>query len=52
MAFNKETTQAIRAQARHSGMVTLEEDGVRKLVAGVTTVDEILEVSQREAALT
>ncbi len=52
MAFNREPTQAIRAQARRSGMVTLEEDGIRKLFAGVTTIEEVMEVTQREQVLT
>jgi len=48
MAFNREPTQHIRAQAKRSGMLSLEEDGVRKLLAGVTTIDEVMEVTQRE----
>ena len=52
MAFNREPTQHIRAQARRSGMVSLEDDGVRKLLAGVTTIDEVMEVTQREQVLT
>ena len=52
MAFRREPSRIIRAQARRSGMVTLEEDGVRKILTGVTTVDEVIEVAAREEALT
>ncbi|MBN1420149.1 MAG: Flp pilus assembly complex ATPase component TadA [Planctomycetes bacterium] len=42
MAFHKEPTNRIRAKARSEGMVTLQEDGVRKILSGMTTFDEIL----------
>ena len=33
----------LREQARLSGgLVSLQEDGVRKVLAGVTTIDEVL----------
>ena len=32
--------------ARQSGMVTLYEDGLRKVLAGVTSLDEVLRVTQ------
>ncbi|MBK9615395.1 MAG: Flp pilus assembly complex ATPase component TadA [Uliginosibacterium sp.] len=32
--------------ARQSGMVTLHEDGLRKVLAGVTSLDEVLRVTQ------
>jgi type IV pilus assembly protein PilB len=44
MTFNREPTQAIRRQARLSGMRTLLEDGVLKAVTGVTTVEEVLTI--------
>ncbi|MFH1025026.1 MAG: ATPase, T2SS/T4P/T4SS family [Planctomycetota bacterium] len=42
MAFNKAPTHLIRNQARVSGMVSLRQDGARKVIAGVTTPEEVL----------
>jgi type IV pilus assembly protein PilB len=41
------TTEAIRRQALDDGMITLREDGLAKVKAGITTLDEVL----RETAL-
>jgi len=49
MAFRREPIVEIRKQAAQSGMVTLREDGVRKVLAGVTTIPEILEITAAEA---
>jgi type II secretory ATPase GspE/PulE/Tfp pilus assembly ATPase PilB-like protein len=49
MAFRNEPTPAIRAQAESSGqLVPLMEDGVRKVLAGITTISEVLRVSHSE----
>jgi type IV pilus assembly protein PilB len=49
MAFRNEPTPAIRAQAESSGrLVPLMEDGVRKVLAGITSVPEVLRVSHIE----
>ncbi len=40
-------TEAIRGQALEDGMITLREDGLAKVKAGITTLDEVL----RETAL-
>ena len=45
MAFNKKPTMELRAKARSEGMLTLQEDAVRKLLAGVTTIEDILRVT-------
>jgi type II secretory ATPase GspE/PulE/Tfp pilus assembly ATPase PilB-like protein len=42
MAFQKATTDALRDQARRDGMHTLLEDGLRKVLDGWTTLDEVL----------
>jgi type IV pilus assembly protein PilB len=47
MAFKKKPTIAIRAKARSEGMVTLQEDGLRKILAGWTTIPEILRITHR-----
>jgi type IV pilus assembly protein PilB len=45
MTFRNESTLAIRAQAERSGrMSTLREDGLRKVLAGLTTIPEVLGV--------
>ncbi len=45
MIFNNAPARDLRARARESGMRTLREDGVRKALAGVTTVSEVLRVT-------
>ncbi|MBI3830399.1 MAG: Flp pilus assembly complex ATPase component TadA [Planctomycetes bacterium] len=42
MCFNKGTTDALRDQARRDGMHTLLEDGLRKVLDGWTTLDEVM----------
>ncbi len=45
MTFRNESTMAIRGQAERSGaMSTLREDGLRKILAGTTTISEVLRV--------
>ncbi len=48
MAFNKAPTMKIAEQARLAGMVTLLEDGARKILLGTTTVAEVLNIAHRE----
>ena len=45
MIFNKATSSELRAWAREHGMRTLREDGLRKVLSGMTTVDEVLRVT-------
>lgn len=45
MIFEKSSAADLRVRAREMGMRTLREDGLRKAVAGVTTIDEILRVT-------
>jgi type IV pilus assembly protein PilB len=42
MCFQKATTDALREQARRDGMNTLLDDGLRKVLDGWTTLDEVL----------
>ena len=44
----KKSADEIRNEARSSGMVTLMEDGIGKIQAGLTTVEEVLRVTQEE----
>jgi general secretion pathway protein E len=39
----------LRDAARKNGMKTLREDGLEKVLAGVTTIDEVLRVTQESA---
>lgn len=48
MTFRRETHSDIRKQARMSGMVTLREDGIRKVLAGITTIQEVVEETSTE----
>ncbi|MBI2194517.1 MAG: Flp pilus assembly complex ATPase component TadA [Planctomycetes bacterium] len=45
MAFKKEPIHRMREEAIHTGMKTLQQDGVRKILSGVTTVPEVLAVT-------
>lgn len=44
-------TSAIREAAVDSGMMTMQETGIRKVLAGVTTPAEILRVTGDEALM-
>jgi type IV pilus assembly protein PilB len=48
MAFRQKPTMEVRAKARAEGMTTLQEDGVRKVLSGQTTIEEILTITHRE----
>jgi type IV pilus assembly protein PilB len=39
------TTPQLRKRARELGMRTLREDGIRKVLAGMTTADEVIEAT-------
>lgn len=45
MIFENVGAQDLRARAREMGMRTLREDGIRKVLSGMTTVDEVLRVT-------
>jgi len=51
MAFRRESLTEIRKYAASSGMVTLRQDGVRKVLAGTTTIPEVLEITGAEVDL-
>src|SRR5215469_6831027 len=50
MAFKGESTQNVRKMARKQGKHTLFEDGMIKALKGVTTLEEILRITQHEMA--
>ncbi len=43
------TAGAIKKEALRRGMITLRDDGARKVLAGLTTMEEVLRVTQEEA---
>ncbi len=45
MIFDKVGSSELRERAREFGMRTLREDGMRKVVAGITTLDEVVRVT-------
>ena len=45
MAFHKRPTMEVRAKARAEGMLTLQEDGVRKILSGMTSIEDVLRVT-------
>lgn len=45
MTFDRRPTMELRAKAISQGMYTLQRDGVRKLLAGLTTLEELLRVT-------
>ena len=45
MIFNRTTASELRNRARELGMRTLREDGLRKAVAGITTLEEVFRVT-------
>ena len=50
LTFKGESTQVLRKVARKQGMRTLFEDGMIKAMKGQTTIDEILRITQHDAA--
>jgi len=51
MIFEQVSSAQLRKKARELGMRTLREDGLRKLVSGQTTVQEVLRVTMGDSAV-
>ena len=47
LAFQGAPTQDIRKEAIRAGMSTLYDDGIRKVLEGITTIDEVFRVAKR-----
>lgn len=45
MINNRQSTLMLRKKARELGMRTLREDGVRKVLAGITSADEVISIT-------
>jgi type IV pilus assembly protein PilB len=46
LILERSDSTTIEAQAKKEGMITMKQDGYLKVLAGVTTIDEILRVAQ------
>ena len=44
----KSSSDGIRKLALAGGMITLKDDGIRKIKEGVTTVEEVLRVTEED----
>ena len=49
MINNRESTLGLRQKARGLGMRTLREDGVRKVLSGMTSADEVISITMGDA---
>jgi general secretion pathway protein E/type IV pilus assembly protein PilB len=50
LIYEKVPSSVLRARAREMGMRTLREDGVRKVLAGMTTPDEVIRATVGDEA--
>ena len=50
MINNRQSTLLLRQRARELGMRTLREDGVRKVLAGLTSADEVISITLGDAS--
>ena len=48
MIYDNVTAAHLRQQARRDGMRTMREDGLRKVLAGLTTIEEIVSVTSAD----
>lgn len=46
--LNSSDANVIRAKSIEQGMTTLRQDGVRKVLEGVTTIEEVFRVTEQE----
>jgi general secretion pathway protein E len=51
LILRKADSQAIKRVAQDMGMDTLRDDGARKVLAGMTTVEEVLAATQEDVAI-
>jgi len=52
MVIEKQRADVIKRVARKNGMTTLRQDGWKKVLDGITTPAEVMEVAERDEALT
>ncbi len=49
MILERKDAQGIRASAIGQGFKTLRDDGIKKVLSGITTLEEVLRVTQKES---
>jgi type II secretory ATPase GspE/PulE/Tfp pilus assembly ATPase PilB-like protein len=49
LIYEKVPSSVLRTRAREMGMRTLREDGIRKVLAGMTTAEEVIAVTMADA---
>ena len=47
LTFQGASTQEIRKEALKGGMDTLYDDGIRKVLEGITTIEEVFRVAKK-----
>lgn len=50
LVFEKVSSSVVKEKAHALGMVTLREDGIKKVLNGVTTISEVMRVTQQDIA--
>ena len=50
MIYDNAGTAKLRDKARSLGMRTMREDGVRKVLSGLTTIDEVVSITVGDAS--
>jgi general secretion pathway protein E/type IV pilus assembly protein PilB len=50
LIYEKVSASVLRIKAREIGMRTLREDGIRKVLAGMTTPDEVIRATVGDEA--
>ena len=48
MILDRSSTESLKRQAMSEGMLTLRQDALLKLKAGITTVEEVLRETARD----
>jgi type II secretory ATPase GspE/PulE/Tfp pilus assembly ATPase PilB-like protein len=48
LVFEKVSSSIIKEKARALGMVTLRDDGIKKALNGITTITEVVRVTQQD----
>ena len=48
LVLEKYDSSTIKRQAMENGMMILKEDGARKVIEGLTTIEEVLRVAHEE----
>ncbi len=48
LIFEKVSSSVLKEKAKNLGMATLRDDGVRKVLKGVTTISEVMRVTQQD----